>query len=155
MKTNLMRLTRGVGVAVWVLLSITGARATVIYNNSTNDLVTRFAWGGNELGDEIILAGTDRYLTDFSFEFYGTNTASPISFAGTPEACVKFYLNDGSPFNGYSTPSSNFFDSGWFSIGGPTARSTMLFTTADFGAGGLYMPVYSNFTWSVQFRNLG
>ena len=32
--------------------------ATVIFNNSTNDLVTRFDAGTNEVGDEILLAGT-------------------------------------------------------------------------------------------------
>lgn len=129
--------------------------ATVIYNNSTNDLQTRFAYSGNELGDEIVLAGTDRYLTNFSFEFFGTNLLGGLSYGGAPQARVKFYLNDGAMFNGYSTPSSNFFDSGWFSIGAPTPRSTILFDTTDFGAGGLFMPVVSNFTWSVQFQNLG
>lgn len=43
--------------------------ATTIYSNSTNDIVTRFVYSGKEIGDEIILAGTDRVLTNFSFEF--------------------------------------------------------------------------------------
>jgi hypothetical protein len=42
--------------------------ATIIFNNSTNDLVARFNAGTNEVGDEILLAGTERYLWRFSFE---------------------------------------------------------------------------------------
>jgi len=132
------------------------ALATVIYNNSTNDLSTRFVYTGQELGDEILLAGTDRYLTNFSFEFFGTNLLGGGTYQGSlVEARIKFYLNDGTPFNGYSTPSSNFFDSGWFSLGAPTPRSTIMFDTTDFGSGGLFMPVLSNFTWSVQFQGMG
>jgi hypothetical protein len=153
MKINPLKLWLATTVASLVLTRT--APAQVIFNNSTNDLLTRFVYTGNEIGDEIILAGSERYLTNFSFEFFGTNLTGTLSYGGTPEARVKFYLNDGATFNGYSTPSSNFFDSGWFSIGTPTPRSTAVFDTTDFGSGGLFMPVFSNFTWSVQFRSLG
>lgn len=79
------------------------------------------------------------------------------TFGGTPEYRVKFYLNDGAPFNGYATPGTTFFDSGWYALPGTTPRSTISFSTGlgDFGGVGLYMPVVSNMTWSVDFRNLG
>ena len=75
-------------------------RATTIYDNSQTDLFTRFNPGTIEVGDEILLGSTERYLTDFSFEYYGTNTASPgnITFAGPVQARVRFYLNDGAAF---------------------------------------------------------
>ena len=58
---------------LWVVFALP-LPAVVIFDNSANDLVTRFEPGTNEVGDEIILAGTERYLTNFSFEFWGTNT---------------------------------------------------------------------------------
>src|SRR5574340_1842514 len=87
--------------------------ATTIFDNSVNDLGTRFNPGTLEVGDEILLASTERYLTNFSFEYWGTSSGA--SFAGPVEARVRFYQNDGAPFNGYATPGSLFYDSGWFS----------------------------------------
>src|SRR5664279_1140872 len=111
---------------LWMGLAVP-LRAAVIFDNSVNDLVTRFAPGTNEVGDEIILAGTERYLTNFQFEFWGTNTADPTAFAGPVQARVRFYENNGTNFNGYPSPGSEFYDSGWFSIA-PTPRSTEVFT---------------------------
>jgi hypothetical protein len=130
-------------------------RATTIYDNSSNDLLTRFNPGTNEVGDEILLAGTERYLTNFSFEFWGANTASPTSFAGAVEAQVRFYENNGPNFNGYATPGTMFWSSGWFSVPSPTDRSTFVFTEgADFPVGGLFLPS-TDMTWSVQFEGMG
>ncbi len=67
---------------------------------------------------------------------------------------MRFYENDGPLFNGYAAPGTRFFDSGWFSIPSPTARSTLIFTAgSDFPADGLFMPV-DEMTWSVQFRGM-
>ena len=132
--------------------------AATIFDNSQNDLVTRFDPGTAQVGDEIILAGDDRFLTDFSFEYWGVNTTHPDSFTGTIEARVQFYLNDGTAFNGYASPGTSFYDSGWFGnfgpTGGDTNRATINFSTADFGQYGLLMPVVSNMTWTVQFRGM-
>jgi hypothetical protein len=130
--------------------------AATIYNNSTNDLTLRFDPGMNQVGNEIILAGTDRYLTDFSFEYWGTSL-HPGTFSGTIQADVQFFLNDGTPFNGYASPGTSLFNSGWFSVPAPTDRNTFDFSIADgdFGPGGLFLPVESNMTWTVQFRGMG
>ena len=137
----------------WLGLSAP-VRATVIYANSTNDLLTRFDPGTTEVGDEIILAGTERFLTTFTFEFWGVNTDHPTYFAGTVDARVRFYVNNGSPFNGYATPGTEFFDSGWFPITSPTSRSILEFTAgSDFPDGGLLIPT-SDMTWSVQFEGM-
>jgi hypothetical protein len=155
-----MKLIRrnGLLLAIISMSLVPSLRATVIYNNSSNDLLARFSPGTTEVGDEILLGSTERYLTNFSFEYYGTNTASPgnLSFAGSVQARIRFYRNDGATFNGYPTPGTVMYDSDWFGGFGPTSRSTLNFTAGtDFPINGLFLDVSSNMTWSVQFRNLG
>jgi hypothetical protein len=133
--------------------------ATTIFNNSSNDLHVSFNPGTYEVGDQIILASTERYLIHFDFEFWGTNTLSPgnVTFAGAVEARVRFYENNGTLFNGYASPGTNFYDSGWFSGFSPTSRNTLQFSAGvglDFPSGGLFIPV-DEMTWSVQFRGMG
>jgi hypothetical protein len=134
-------------------------RAATIFDNSVNDLHYRFSPGTLEVGDEIVLAGTERYLTYFSFEYFGINTTHPTYFDGTIQARVRFYENTGAPYHGYATPSAtSFYDSLWFPVGSPTDRSTFVFTEgADFPAGGLFLPMLStvsNMTWSVEFQGM-
>ena len=141
--------------ALWFGIGAT-LRATIIFDNTHNDLTTRFNPGTLEVGDEIILASTERYLTAFSFEYWGVNTDHPLSFAGAVQARVCFYENTGTPFNGYATPSpTSFYDSGWFSVDAPTDRSTFVFSAgAGLPGGGLFIPT-SDMTWSVQFEGMG
>ncbi len=132
------------------------AKAVTIYDNSSNDLLTRFHSGSLQVGDEITLAGTERMLTGFSFEYFGLNQAGGATFAGSVQARVRFYLNDGAPFNTYATPSTTFFDSGLFNVS-PTTRATVNFSTTDLYSGNTInlsgpIPVVANFTWSVQFQ---
>jgi hypothetical protein len=129
--------------------------ADPIFRNSTNDLVTRFNPGTLEIGDEIILAGSARYLTNFSFEFFATNPVSH-SLSGSLSAEVRFYTTNGPAFNGYNSPGAlPFYDSGVFSIG-QTVRSTAIFTigTGDLPSTGLFIPD-SDIVWSVQFFGMG
>jgi len=138
------------------MLAAVPVRAAEIYINSTNDLHTRFNPGVLEVGDEILLAGTERYLTHFDFEYWGTNTASPgnLSFAGSVQARIRMYVNNGPLFNGYATPGTMFYDSGFFGGFGPTARNTINFDVpGDLGTG-LFIPA-SDITWSVQFQGMG
>jgi hypothetical protein len=132
-------------------------RADTIYNNTSNDSGLRFNPAGLQVGDEIVLSGTARYLTNFSFEYWGTNTASPanLTFSGSVQAEVRFYQQNGTAFNGYASPGTLIYDSGLFPII-PTPRSTINFVAGiDFPVGGLLLPVSSNMTWSVQFFGLG
>jgi hypothetical protein len=149
--------------ALWAGSGMVVSAQTVIFNNTTNDLVTRFNPGTTQVGNEILLApGTPRFLTDFSFEFWGTNTASPgnASFAGPVTAEVRFYLNNGPLSSGVPSPGTTpFYDSGPLSLAGigaaPTARNTLVFTAgADFPTPGLLLPS-SDITWTVQFAGMG
>lgn len=156
MKTSFHTIRRSVSLLALTALGagfLQVAHADVIFNNSTNDLNTRFNPGTLEVGDEILLAGTARYLYNFSFEYWGT--ASGASFAGPVEARVQFYVNNGALFNGYPTPGTNFFDSGWFGGFSPTPRLTLDFTAGnDFPSTGLLI-TNSDITWSVTFRGMG
>src|ERR1022692_4111897 len=130
--------------------------ATTIFSNTNNDLSTRLNPGTTEVGDEVVLASTERYLSSFSFEFWGINAVNPLSFSGHVQARVRFYLNDGPPFNGFATPYVSFYDSGLFDVPTtPTGRATMDFTLADFPGGQpLFIPT-SDMTWSIQFQGMG
>jgi hypothetical protein len=147
------------------------AAPTTIYDNSVNDLSSRFVpvtyldgavTKTREAGDEIILAGTDRWLTGFDFEYWGDNSVTPGTFAGAIQAQVRLYKNDGplvppgGPPYGYPSPGATpFYDSGLFSLGSPTDRSTMVFTLADFPGGDpLFIPA-DDITWTVEFIGLG
>jgi hypothetical protein len=128
---------------------------TTVYNNSTNDLLLQFNPGTSQIGNEIILGGTSRYLTDFSFEYWGSSS-NPNSFAGAIQARVEFYMNNGPLFNTYASPGTSFYDSGWFSVPAPTPRSTFVFSVrgGDFNSVPLLLPA-SDFTWTVQFQGMG
>lgn len=131
--------------------------ADVLFDNTVNDANQRFNPGTSEVGDQIVLSSTQPGpLSSFSFEYFGTSTQSGQTlFAGNVEGRVRFYSMDGTPFNGYASPGTAFYDSGWFSVPAPTERSTMNFTAGvDFPPTGLFIPV-GEMTWSIQFRGLG
>jgi hypothetical protein len=135
----------------------TPLRAATIFDNSVNDLTYRFNPGTLEVGDQIVLAGTERYLTYFSFEYWGINTTHPTYFDSTTiEARVRFYENTGDLYHGYATPSpTSLYDSDWFPVVSPTERSTFVFTEGvDFSYGGRFIPT-DEITWSVQFQGMG
>jgi hypothetical protein len=139
------------------------AQEGFLYNNTKIDTgyVLNFP-NGQEIGDQIFLSNytTYPYLTSFSFEYYSPDA----SFVGTVTADVRFYLNNGPTFNGYSSPGSVFYDTGWFGIQPPlyyfpgTNSAVLSFSLADL-AGGVVpldpsMQMPSNFTMSVTFQGL-
>jgi hypothetical protein len=130
--------------------------ADTVFDNSVNDIRTRFNPGTYEVGDQIVLAGHARYLTNFSFEYWGTNTAAADNplFSGLVQARVRFYKNDGPPFNDYASPGTCLWSSPWFAIF-PTARNVLVFHAGlDFPASGIYLPS-SEMTWTIQFQGMG
>jgi hypothetical protein len=147
-------------VVLWAGSAVPLSAATTIFDNSTTDLLTRFNPGSFQVGDQIKLDPATpwaRYMTDFSFEYYGYgfNTTFPAQFTGNVQADVQFYLNNGNTFNGYAMPGTSFWDSGWFTVPGVTSRNTFEFTPGadNIPVGGLFIPA-SEFTWTVQFRGM-
>src|SRR5688572_5448806 len=114
-----------VGLVMALLLGV-NASAALIYDNSTIDLGARHDPGLNEVGDEIILFGSERYLTEFAFGYWAFSNGGTVNpFSGNPEVRVRFYLNEGPEFNGYATPSDLFYESDWFAIPAPTTRDSL------------------------------
>ncbi len=145
------------GALLLALSSQFALAAEIVYENASNDLNTNLDPGTREVGDEIILDGTARWLSEFTFEYWGTNTLSDIEFAGTVEARIRFYLNDGPPLpdiDDILTPGTLLYDSGSFQID-PTPRATLTFTDFSLGTVPLTQPLPDSFTWSVQFSGLG
>ena len=139
------------------------AQDVLLYDNTTTYANYNLMFPNHlEVGDQIWLANylTDPYLTGFSFEYYSPNA----NFTGTVTADVRFYLNDGSPFNGYSTPGTLFYDTGPFEIQTPNSYfpgnyAVLSFTNVDLYADALLnmnpnMQMPSNFTFSVTFQGL-
>jgi len=142
--------------ALWTGVGMSLPAQTLIYDNTENDLLTRFNTGTYEVGNEILLAGTARYLTYFSFEYWGLNAGSATapSFSQPITATLTFYEMNGAPVSDYPSPGTSLFSES-FSVPSPTSRSTFVFTAgSDFDAGGLFIPT-SDMTWSVQFSGMG
>lgn len=131
-------------------VAVPQAGATTVFDNTTVDLSVRFNPDTTEVGDEVVLAGTERALTNFTFGFYG------LSLDVTAQARVRFYLNDGvASASGSLTPFSVFYDSGLFNISS-TERATMIFNQATLlEYNGIDIVLPDSFTWSVQFSTLG
>jgi hypothetical protein len=150
-------------LVLWAGSALPLLAQTVLFSNTNNDLNARFDPGSTQVGNEVLLANNSKgLLTDFSFEFWGTNTLSPgnTAFAGPVAVEVRMFLNDGPLSSGVPSPGTRFFDSGPIllsSIGAaPTARGTILFSSlmGDFPLQGLTLPS-SDITWTVQFTGLG
>ncbi len=126
-----------------------------VYDNSVHDLLYRFNPGPLEVGNELILAGSARYASLFSFEFWGFSTAGYV-FEGDVRARVRFYQNDGPLSSGYHSPGTVMFDSGPFPIPAtPAGRATLIFDEFQIEAVvPLRTPLPNSFTWTVQFSGL-
>ncbi len=91
-----------------------------------------------EYGDEITLAGTERLVTDFIFEYFGDFTQTLSEFAR-----VRFYANDGP--GRYPAPKTVLFDSGLFRLN--EGYSTKWLS-------GLSVLVPNTFTYAIEFTGL-
>jgi hypothetical protein len=116
------------------------ARAEFIYDNSDTG-GTNVYYSAVEFGDEVLLAGTERVVSEFLFEYYGDFTA-----VGDETARLRLYKNDGpKTSDGAGTPATVLFDSGTFSIS--PDYQTKKFT-------GLSVTVPTDMTWTIEFGGL-
>lgn len=140
---HILKLTTISVLASSVLFSTQSAQAELVFNNSTG-LVAPFRPGTLEVGDEIVLGGSARTLTNFTFQYSG------FDFAGTEKMQFRIYENDGALVSGFASPSTVLYDSGIFDIA-IEGSQTLIFD--DFGLWDGVLP--DSFTWSIQFSDLG
>jgi hypothetical protein len=115
----------------------TSAFASIVYDNSTNPLNRVVPQAtASEIGDQIFLAGADRRVTDFQFDYFVSTNSS-----GNERAEIFFYDNTGSG----GAPGVLLFRSGEFGL-------SKGFQTA--AAAALSVTVPNTFTWSVAFRGI-
>ena len=153
--------------AAAALVSFGSARADIIYDNFAQYNGNAFSMAnGVEIGNEITIpTGTSWSLTNFTIEYYSPS----LTLASDVAIDVRFYQNDGTPENGFDTPGTLFFDSGWFNNGpsGLPANGyrTITYTSSDFYGGSAVnmnssflfpnnLSPENQFTFTVTFTNL-
>ena len=136
---------------VAILVGGSALHAATVYNNAVSYSGTYLNPGANEVGDEIILAGTARIPTTFQFEYYGSN------FLGANQFEVRFYLNDGASLgNNTFLPNTVFYDSGVQTLlppVDPSGRNTYILDISSITTANGLLP--DRFTWSVQYSGIG
>jgi hypothetical protein len=147
MMTKESRLPKSLAVLSATLLAgATVMAQTIVFDNTDpNNYLERFHSPGNgiEFGDEVTLAGTERILTDFSFEYFAS------ALTGNETGELFFRLLDG-PVIGEgaaerNTPGTILYSSGEFNISSG-------FQTVS--VSGIAIPVPDTFVWSVRFDGL-
>jgi hypothetical protein len=132
---------RGLLLSVLLLTLTAGTiRAELVYDNSDTG-GTNVYYSVVEYGDEVLLAGAGRVVSEFLFEYFGDFTPS-----GDETARLRLYRNDGpKTASGDATPGTVLFDSGSFSLS--PDYQTKTFT-------GLNVVVPTDLTWTLQFGGL-
>jgi len=166
MKHKLLRAT--ICAASAVVLSLGSVRANVIYDNFANQSGYAFSMAnGEEIGNQITIpTGVSWSLTNFSVEYYSPSA----TLASDVAIDVRFYQNDGTPENGFPTPGTLIFDSGWFNNNGSSlpgnGYQVVTYTSSDFygsssavnmDPGFLFPDSLSpdnSFTFTVSFQGL-
>jgi hypothetical protein len=145
------------------VLTIGSTRAAIIYNDAASYNNNLFAVAnGEQIGNEISLNASS--LSSFAIEYYDPN---PGALAANVGVDVRFYYNNGPLANGYLTPGTEFFDSGWFYnttggiLGGGSsgAAHDINYNTGDFASGAQNgwapsYPLTGNFTFTITWTNL-
>ena len=116
MKTSLKTI-----VVFFVVAVASFARAQVaVYDGITTPSGVQFPLSNSVVvGQQVYmdpgLLAANPYLSSFSFAYYSTN----VGWSGAVTADIQFFLNNGSAFNGYSTPGTLIYQTGIFSLPNP------------------------------------
>jgi subtilisin-like proprotein convertase family protein len=133
-----------------------GVFKNLVYDGLVTELYQAVDASSGEVGSEITLTGTNRFLSAFSFEYFGGGGPDQGAFAGEVDADVRFYANDGPAIGaGRRAPGTVLFDSGPVAIQASTLTSLQL---TDFNGNvpvPLTGPLPNSFTWTVEFVGLG
>ena len=131
--------------ALFLALSAAGVNAQqeIVFENLDN-YTGRHADVRGEYGDELILTGTARTVTEFIFSYFGDFVPS-----ADESAKVRFYMNDVLIDNpgpdDYLAPGTLLFESGWFPIKVGLWEKSLT---------GMNVVVPNNFTYTVEFRGV-
>jgi hypothetical protein len=142
-------LLKSLAVLSALLPFCTSGLASIVYDNSTTDLNQTYGPNAVEFGDEITLAGSDRTVTDFKFEYFLSSNAN-----GNETLQLRFYANDG-PLINRTLPDGTTMQShapGTLLYTSPVLSLQTGFNTAD--ASGISIQVPDDFTWSVTFNGI-
>lgn len=137
MTKNKPQLSKSIAVLSASLFLSASGFASIVYDNTTSSLNQSFSPGNNvEFGDQVFLSGSERRITDFSFDYFlGTNAS------GNESAELFFYQNDGPS----TAPGTILYRSGTFSLA--SGQQTIL-------APALSATVPNSFTWAVAFEGI-
>ena len=124
------------------------ASASIVYDNSTTYLGSFTDQGNVEAGDEIQLAGTDRNMTAFSFE-YNLSASTGFTLSGNETAELFIRARDGG--NGL-TPGTILYDSGVISLAGQ--QTSAGFGTITAANTSVQLPANGDVVWTVKFSGI-
>ncbi|MGH7971286.1 MAG: immunoglobulin domain-containing protein, partial [Limisphaerales bacterium] len=131
-----------------------GVAEALVYDNWTNDMSSAFVSGNVEVGNQVTLAGTERFASRFGLGYWASNTVQS-GFEGNVQARVRFYSNDGPVAGGVASPGTVLYDSGGINLT-PTNNGSVVLV--DFQSGGTVVPLTDalpdTFTWTVEFSGL-
>jgi hypothetical protein len=134
-----VQLSKSIAAISASLLFCTTGLASVVYDNSVNSLNNRvYAPGNGEYGDQIFLAGSDRRISDFQFDYFVSANAN-----GNETGDLRMYRNDGGATG--TAPGSLIYSSGDFSL--DKGFQTVV-------AQALSVTVPNTFTWTVVFKGV-
>ena len=140
-------------LAVITLSYVVSASASpvLLYDDleGSSDFGVNFSTGSAEIGNDITLATPNSLATEFDLQYYFTGP-------DTATAQVRFYLNNGPVISGSSSPGTEVYDSGVFSMATlQTPRAILAFDLTPTGGNALNVSVpLTSFTWTVQFNGV-
>jgi len=143
------KLLKSLAVLSALLPFCTSGLASIVYDNSTTDLNRTYGPNGTEFGDEITLAGTDRVVTDFKFEYFLSGNAN-----GNETVQLVFHANDG-PTITRTLPDGTTMQSqspGTVLYTSPVLKLQTGFQTAEASQFSVQVP--NDFTWTVTFNGI-
>jgi hypothetical protein len=148
----MMRTTSKIFKSLAVLSALlpfcTSGLASIVYDNSLTDLNRTYGVNNTEFGDEITLAGTDRVVTNFKFEYFLSGNAN-----GNEGLQLVFHANDGPVVTrNLGEGTTQVQAPGTVLYTSPVLQLQTGFQTAE--AFNFSVEVPDTFTWTVTFQGI-
>ncbi len=139
-------LLQALAVGIVALLVQNAQSQGIVYNNSTTFNGNFNFAAGTQAGNEVVLAGsaTSDTITQFQVQFDLTGAGAPNGGDGVE---VQFYANTGATVNGYASPGTLLYSSGFSSLTSFTSGSTLTYSIPN-------VVVPKDFTWTLVFEGV-